>query len=491
MAPTEPRAQPEAQVVLTGEDLTIAEVVRVARDRVPVTLATAAAGRIETAWAVAASSRANDRRVYGVSTGVGALKRMRVTAEEAAGFNHHLLRNHLVGQGPPAGQDVVRAAMLRLVNSFAKGTSCVRLATAQRYVDALNDQDPPPVRSLGSVGVSDLAPMADLAVGVVGDEPLMAGEALALINNNSLSGGHAALAVADATRLLDTFDVAAALSFEGFGANLEILHPAVAASRRHPGTVSSVARLRALLDGSALWATEAARNLQDPLTFRCVPQVHGAARDALEHVARTVTTELNAAQTNPHVVAGEQRIVSTGNFDSVVLSAAIDYLRIALAPVVTSGQERAVKLLQPPLSGLPYGLAAEPGIAEGGLSEFGVSIQSVAAEARLLAQPVSSEGVSTTQAEGIEDRMTLAPLSARRLSELIGLAEIVLAIELVVAAQAVELRRGGPLGAGTAAARALVRQAVAFQRRGDAVPDIAPALDLVRAGTLARLPTRQ
>jgi histidine ammonia-lyase len=478
-----------ALVVLTGEDLTITDVVRVARDRVAVTLAAAAADRISAAWEVVASSSADDSLVYGLSTGVGALKRMPVTAEEASAFNRHLLRNHLVGQGPPAGQDVVRAALLRLANSFAKGTSCVRLATAQRYIDALNDGARPAVRSLGSVGVSDLAPMADLAVAVVGDHPLMAGEALALINNNSFSGGHAALAVADASRLLDTFDVAAALSLEGFAANLSILHPEVAASRRHPGTVSTVARLRGLLDGSALWATEAARNLQDPLTFRCVPQTHGAARDALAHVAQTVTTELNAAQTNPHVVTGEQRIVSTGNFDSVALSAATDYLRIAFAPVLTSAQERAVKLLQPPLSGLPYGLAAESGLAEGGLSEFGISIQAVAAEARLLAQPVSSEVVSTSQAEGIEDRMTLAPLSARRLADLVGLAEIVAAIELVIAAQAVELRQGGPLGAGTAAACALVRQAVAFQRRGAGVPDIAPVLGLVRAGTIAALPT--
>ena len=269
-------------------------------------------------------------------------------------------------------------------------------------------------------------------------------EGIALLNSGAFSTSLAALAVADATRLATRSTSPPRSTSRAFAANLTILHPRVPATRPYPGLVWTLERLRQLLEGSYLWEPGAARNLQDPTTFRCVPQVHGAVRDVLAFAAACSTIELNASQDNPLPVPAEDRIVSVSNFDVLPLAAALDFLRIGLAPVVASACERSMKLLQGHLSGLPEGLAPRAGLAENSLSEFGVPAQAIAAEARLLAQPVSYELVSTMHAEGIEDRMTMAPLGSAppRRDGLAG--ERLVAIELVLAAQAVDLRGGRP-----------------------------------------------
>ena len=235
-------------------------------------------------------------------------------------------------------------------------------------VTLLNEGFAPPVRRLGSIGQGDLGPMADLAHGLItrsGFE-VAENEGLALVSSNAFTTAWACLATADAEALLAVFDVAGALDLEAFGANLACLHPVIEQTRPFPGLAATLHQLRLLLAGSYLWQPGAARFLQDPLTFRCIPQVHGAARDALGYVMNILQLELNSSQSNPVVVRAapeieQGRIVSVGNFDIGPLAAALDFLRIALAPVVTSANERAVKLLQAPYSGLPAGLAAGAG----------------------------------------------------------------------------------------------------------------------------------
>ena len=473
-------------VSLTGDDLTVEQVVRIARGRETVELAPEAVARIEAGRGVVERMLEVDAPVYGLTTGVGARKRVRVDPGDSAEFNRMLVLNHRVGQGDFASDDLVRGTLVRLANAFAKGTSGVRLELAELVVRALNEGRLPRVRTLGSVGQSDLPQMADVAHGLVGDAPLAAKEGLALINNNAFSTAAAALAAADLARLLDTMDVAGALDLEAFAANVSFLHPAVFETRPYPGLRVTIERLTGLLAGSYLWDDGAARNLQDPLTFRCLPQVHGAARDALAFAERQLAIELNASQENPLVVTDEGRIVSVANFDVLPLAAALDFLRIALAPVLTSANERVLKLLQAPLTGLPLGLAVRDGLAEDSLSEFGVPAQSLAAEARLLAMPVSFELTSSTHAEGIEDRMTLAPLAARRLAQMVELGERLVAIELVIAAQAVDLRKPRAIGAGTRRAYELVRRFIPFSGAGEPVPqDLEPVRDLVRSGAVA------
>jgi histidine ammonia-lyase len=437
-------------------------------------------------WEVVQEAVRTNAPVYGLTTGVGAHKRIAMSADQLERFNLLLLPSHRVGQGPYAPAEVVRAALLRLVNGFASGTTGVRPELAAQLVDALNSGAAPGVRMLGSVGQADLAPMADLAHGVIGDFPLTGAETLSLVNSNAFSTALATLALADCTVLMDSLDVAGTLDLEAFAANLSVLHPAVARVRPYPGLVRSLERLRELLAGSYLWDDGAARNLQDPLTFRNLPQVHGAARDALGHADAMLAIELNASQQNPLLVLEERRFISVANYDVLPLAAALDFVRISLAPVLTSACERTLKLLANQFSGLPLGLSADPESPEDALSEFGVASAALAAEARLLAQPVSFEVATTSIAEGIEDRMTMAPLGARRLDEMVGLGERIAAIELVVAAQAVDLRKPRALGRATAQLHRLIRGAISFTGPGEEPPqDLVPVLTLLRSGAVA------
>ncbi len=472
-------------VVLTGKSLTLDEVLRVARGGERVELAPAARERVERARETVETALADEANVYGLTTGVGVRVRTRVRRAELAEFNQRLILEHRVGQGPPAPEPVVRAMTLRLANGLARGTTGVRPELVEHVVARLNDGVVPHVRMLGSVGMADLPANADLVHGLLDGFELAANEALAVLDNNAFSTGLATLAIADAGRLLDALDVAAALDLEAFAASLSILHPAVGEHRPYPGLRSSLERLRRLLEGSSLWDEGAARALQNPLSFRCIPQVHGAVRDALAYAEGQLAIELNAAQQNPLVVVEERRIVSVGNFDVLPLAAALDFLRLALAPPLTAASERAVKLLQAPLTGLPEGLAEETGLAESALSELALPAQALAAEARLLAQPVSIEHGSSFHHEGLEDRITLAPLGGRRLAEQVELGERLIAVELTIAAQAVD-RRGRPrLGAGTAAAYEAVRARVPETRRGEPPPqDLEPIRELVRSGEL-------
>ncbi len=469
-------------VVLSGSRLTLDELVRVARGGEAVALAPGVGARMARARRTVETVLATGDPVYGLNTGVGVLKRVSLAPDEIARFNHRLLENHRVAQGAPASGEVVRATMLRLANGFAAGHAGVRPVLAERLVSALNRGVCPVVRQLGSLGESDLAPLADLATGLFTDPDLTAGEGLALLNNNSFSTASAALALYDARRLLDAADAVAALSLEAFAANLTILHPGIVAARPDEGLALVVARLRRLLDGSYLWRAGAARNLQDPLTFRSLPGVHGACHDALGYAGRRLAVELNAAQGNPLVLADEQRVISAANFEVLALAAGLDLARIALSPLLTSADERALKLLETPWSGLATGLAARRGTPESGLSIYAIVGEALTAEARLLAQPVSFELASSAGAEGIEDRATMAPLGARRLAEMVGLGERVVAVELLVAAEAVELRGSGPLGRGTRQVFELVRERTPFIGPDDPLPaDLDRLVELIRS----------
>ena len=471
-------------VVLDGRSLHRDDLVRVARERVAVALDPNAASAMAEAHAIVLEAAAAGRPVYGVTTAVGVLKRVAVAEPDGAAYSSRMIRHHLVGQGDAAPRDVVRAAMLRLANAFAGGTTGVRPALAERLIKALNDGETPRVRRLGSVGQADLAAMADLAQGLFGDVELEAGEGLSLVSSNAFSSGWAALAVSDAGRLVETLDTSGALSLEGLGGNPAALDPVIATTRPYPGIGRSLERLSALLDGSAIFAADGARNLQDPLTFRNLPHIQGAARDALEHVESLLGIELNSSDSNPVVIRGERRLVGVANFEILPLAAALDYLRIVLATVIGASAERALKLLETPWSGLPTGLVPTGDTSHPGLSYLGIATQALAAEARLLAQPVSFELTSTAHAEGIEDRTTMAPLAARRLAEQVALGERVAAIELTVAAQAAELR-GRPLGRGTAAALARIREVVPYLDADHEVPDVEPLVEVVRKGPFA------
>src|SRR5580658_6506350 len=484
-------------IALNGSNLTVTQVVAAARHGEAVALAPEAIAAMRQSRAVVEEVLNGGEPVYGLTTGVAERKSFLLDPAERQRFNHRLVLNHRIAQGDAAPADVVRGAMVCLANSYAKGVTGVRPELAQMIVTQLNEGFAPPVRTLGSVGQGDLGPMADLAHGVLtrSGYQVAENEGLALVSSNAFTTAWACIATADAEALMSVFDVAGALDLEAFGANLTCLHPIIEQTRPFPGLAETLRRLRLLLAGSYLWQPGAARFLQDPLTFRCLPHINGTARDVLAYTGGILQLELNSSQSNPVVVvpAGSEqgRIVSVGNFDIGPLAAALDFARIALAPVVTSANERAVKLLQAPFSGLPAGLAALAGSPEDALSELATSGQAITVEARTLAHPVSYELASSVKGEGIEDRATMAPLTARRLADMISLCARVAAIELVVAAQAIDLRAlDGPhgpsrLGLGTGRAYRLIRELVPFTQADGTFPaDLEPLVDLLSRGDL-------
>src|ERR1700730_3811600 len=474
-------------ITLNGSDLTVTQVVAAARHGETVALAPEAIAAMRRSRAVVQDALPAGEPVYGLTTGVGERKAYLLNPAERQRFNHRLVLNHRIAQGAAAPAAVGRGAILCLANSYAKGVTGVRPELAEMIVTLLNEGFAPPVRRLGSLGQGDLGPMADLAHGLItrsGFE-VAENEGLALVSSNAFTTAWACLALADAEALLAVFDVAGALDLEAFGANLTSLHPVIEQTRPFPGLAATLGRLRELLDGSCLWHPGAARFLQDPLTFRCLPQIHGASRDALGYAGHILQLELNSSQSNPVVVKAERRIVSVGNFDIGPLAAALDFARIALAPVVTSANERMVKLLQAPFSGLAAGLAAATGTPDDALSELAASGQAITVEARTLAHPVSYELASSVKGDGIEDRATMAPLSARRVADMIGLCARVAAIEFVVAAQAIDLRTPGQLGLGTGRAYRMIRELVPFTQADGTLPaDLEPLIELVTRGTL-------
>ena len=493
--------------MLDGDSLTIEEVVDVARRHRPVVVSEEALAHVREVRVVVEEVLARGTPAYGLNTGLGAFSHKALPADELERFAVATVADQTASYGRQLPQDVVRAMILYRANTMARAGVGVRTELIQALVAMLNTGVHPIVREFGSVGQSDLYEMADIgkviigrgraeyrgqvfdgarAMALAGLEPvrLAPKEALALISANGLTNGAGALVLHDVSELFANLQVAAALSLEGFGANLSTLHPAVARARPHPGQLAASAGLAELLAGSPLWEEAGPRNLQDPLSFRCVPQTHGALHDVVSDAWRKLSLELNSACDNPLVVVEEGIIVSNGNFDVTVLALAFDTLRLALTSTARMGAERVQKHLWSTFSELTTYLASG-GVAFGGLRAVGRRCAALAAEARDLANPVAVN-YSAQLAEGIEDHGNLAPLSVRRTHELVSLCHGLIAEELVVAAEAVDLR-GAPLGAGTKAAYDLVRRHV--PRVEDVttwMPDMPALLDRVAHGELAR-----
>lgn len=499
-----------APIVLTGGDLSVDDVVRVSRGFAQVSVSNEALHRVWEARQVVEQAIARGTPVYGLNTGLGSLARHSVALDDLERFSFLTVAEQAASYSDPLPTPVVRAMMLARANGMAKAGVGVRQELLLQVVDALNARVHPIVRPLGSVGQSDLLEMAEIgkvligrgfaevegrvmpgaeALAAVGLEPirLAAKEALGLISANGLTMGHGSLVLADAADLLDTMQTAAALSLEGYAGNLSILHPAAARLRPHAGQITATERLRELLQESYLWQADAARNLQDPLSFRCVPQTHGAVYDVLAFVRGTMEVELNSAGDNPLVAVEDDEIISVGNFDVIALAMAFDLLRIALAEVIQMSNERVQKLLWGHFSGLPGGLSSEQG-SSAGLRPMGRSCAALSAEARSFAAPVSLNGHAQLE-EGIEDHASMAPLSVRRAAELVGLAHRVAALELIVSAQAVDMRgKQQGLGKGTSDAYEIVRECVPLleQDATEWTPDVGRLVGLIAEGALER-----
>ncbi|SME94824.1 histidine ammonia-lyase [Tistlia consotensis] len=466
---------------LDGEGLTCRALAEAAAAvRPEVRLGDSARARLVAARAVVTRALESGEAVYGLTTGLGARATERLSEAELSAFSLQTLRGRALSLGRPLPAAVVRAAMIVRLNGLGRGAAGCDPAVADFLVACLARGLTPLVRESGSIGASDLLLGATMGLALAGEGELVDAEGrvgpstallraaglaplplgprdgLALANHSSFSGALAALLAARAATALAAVQRSAALSMEGFRANLSPLDPAALALRPQPGQDEAAAELRELLAGSGLEAPGAARRLQDPLSFRTLPQTHGAAHAALAAARAAAEAEINGASDNPAVLLEDDRVVSNGAFQTPWLTLAVETLNRALAQVAVLLVGRCAKLLAERFTGLPLFLA-RPGADSNGFAPVMKLAEALLGEVQQAAQPVAVW--PSVNAEGVEDSLTNAPLAARCGLGLLDAFERLVAIEALVAAQAVELRGlAGALTPPMAAVLAAVRR---------------------------------
>ena len=453
---------------------TLEQIADVARHRAPVEIGGAARERIRRARAVVdAIARGGDEApaVYGVNTGFGYLADVRISAREIRDLQRNLVRSHAAGVGAPLPTEVVRAMTLLRAQVLAAGHSGVRLEVAELLAAMLNRGVHPIVPSQGSVGASgDLAPLAHLALVVMGEgeaefegviadgatalaraglAPLTfeAKEGLSLVNGTQLMTAQGGLALLDAERAAQVADLSGALSLEAWKGTPRAFDPRIHAARPHVGQAQSAANLARLLDGSAI--VESHRDcgkVQDPYSLRCMPQVHGATRDALAYARRVLETEALSATDNPLVFPEQNEMISGGNFHGQPVALALDFAGIATAELANIAERRIEQLLNPALSsGLPPFLVRDSGLNSGYMMAQ-VTAAALVSENKILAHPASVDSIPSSA--GREDHVSMGVHAADKLRRIVDNVRNVLAIELLCAAQGIDLR--APLRPGDA-----------------------------------------
>ncbi len=459
-------------LVLDGQPLTLADIESVSLRAWPVEIAPAAETRMAASRALIEQIVATGQTVYGVNTGFGKLADVRISNENLAQLQTNLVRSHAGGVGQPLSDAEARAMLLLRANVIAKGFSGTRADVVKLLVDMLNAGVHPVIPEKGSVGASgDLAPLAHLALVVIGEgeafykgeriaggEALMraglkpiqlaAKEGLALLNGTQAMVAVGGLAVARAQRLARLADVTGAMSLDALLGTPVAFDPRIQQARPHAGQIASAAHLTALMHGSEIREShrEHCSRVQDAYCLRCMPQVHGAVRGALEHIASVLETEAGSATDNPLVFPDRSSetpvqgvVISGGNFHGAPLSYALDYAAIVLTDLAGITERRIDRLLNPDINeGLPAFLSPDPGLSSGFMMAQIVAAALIN-ECQVLAHPSSTGSIPTDG--GKEDHVSMGMTGALKLRQIVENVERVVAIELMCAAQAVEFRR--------------------------------------------------
>ncbi len=449
-------------VEIDGGSLTLEQTAAVA-DGAEVSVARQAFARVERARRFVEAILERGEVVYGINTGFGALADVMIPTDKLRQLQLNLVRSHSCGVGEPLREREVRAMMLQRANVLAKGFSGCRRVVLDSLINMLNAGVHPVIPSRGSVGASgDLAPLAHLALVAIGEgeaiyrgermaggsalalaglEPisLEAKEGLALLNGTQAMTAVGGLALLAAERLAHAADVAGAMSLEALKGTPVAFDYKIHAVRPHPGQMASARRLRELIEGSQI--RESHRDhaidprVQDAYSLRCMPQVHGAVRDALAHARRILEIEINSATDNPLIFAESEEVLSGGNFHGEPVALALDYAAVAVADLGTISERRVERLVNPDLSGLPAFLTPDPG-TNSGMMIAQVAAVSLIAENNVLAHPASVTNLPTSANK--EDHVSMGMTSAVKFAQVVKNVELILAIELLCAAQGLE-----------------------------------------------------
>lgn len=507
-----PTARTRRAVVLDGDSMTAEQVESIA-DGARCRIGARARSRIRASRRAVERSTEDGRTVYGVNTGFGHLATIRVDDADLDRLQDNLIRSHAAGVGDPLPDRVVRAILGLRINCLARGHSGIRDSTLDRMVAMLDADVLPVVPEKGSVGASgDLAPLAHVALALIGEgdvrtrgrrvraasalrragiEPvrLRAKEGLALINGTQVMTAIGVLALLEAERLARLADVIGAMSLEATLGSHRAFDARVHAARPQTGQILSAENLRRLLDDSAIERShENCARVQDAYSMRCMPQVHGAARDGTANVRRVLAIEINASTDNPMVFAEDGDLVSAGNFHGQPVAAALDQLAIAVSALAAISERRIERLLNPDLSGLPAFLAHDPGLNSGFMMAH-VTAAALVSENKVLAHPASVDSIPTSAAK--EDHVSMGVHAARKGAEVVRNVADVLAIEALCAAQALDFRRPLQPGRGVRAAHRAIRRHVAHMDTDRVLADdVASTRALFGTGEILRAAER-
>src|SRR6266704_3299859 len=464
-------------VTLDGQSLGPADVVAVARHGDRVSLGPQAKTRLQRARALVDRLVAEDRVVYGLTTGVGALKNVRIPPADTRQLQRNLFMSHAVGVGPPLPNELVRAGMLVRVNQFCQGTSGVSPAVAQQLVDLLNHDICPWVPEKGSLGASgDLAPSAHVGLVLIGEGDV--------VHKGERRSGAEALRAAG----LQPVELRAkdALSVEALRGSRTAFDPRIHAARPHPGQVASAARIFALTQGSEIAESHVlCDRVQDAYSLRCAAQVHGACHDAIDYLGRVLAVELNAGTDNPLVFADDEAVLSGGNFHGEPLALALDTASIGLSELGSISERRLFRMLTGFLSELPPFLTRHSGL-DSGYMLLQYTAAALATDNQLLATPASVHSLPTSADQ--EDHNSMGWHSAQRARQVATNVEAILALEALGAAQGIDLLAPLKPGRLTGEAHAAIREKVPTLDHDRVLePEIQDAIELVRSGRLAAI----
>lgn len=469
------------KIVLDGASLTLQNVVDVARNGYEVTLDPEAIEKVKASRKIVDSFVNEGKVVYGITTGFGKFSDTVISKDDAAELQRNLIVSHACGVGDPFDEPTVRAIMLLRVNNLVKGYSGAALNTIETLVDMINKGVHPVIPQKGSLGSSgDLAPLSHMVLPLIGlGEAMYEGqvysgkeamekagltpvelsskEGLALINGTQVMTAVGALTVYDAQKMMKLADMAAGLTLEALRGITDAFDPRIHAIRPHQGQMDTAANVLNVVQKSERTTRQGEIRVQDAYSLRCIPQIHGASKDAVAYVAQKVVLEMNAVTDNPIILPDDGSVISGGNFHGQPMALPFDYLGMALSEIANESERRTERMVNPALSGLPAFLTPKGGLHSG----FMIAQYAAAAlvsENKILAHPASVDSIPSSANQ--EDHVSMGTIASRKAREIYNNVSHVLAIELMCAAQAIDLDPQGKLGIGSQVAYDKIRKQI-------------------------------
>lgn len=494
-------------IQINGNMLTLDQIVQVARQGYKVELTKEAEERVIKSRNIVDEIVENNKVVYGITTGFGKFSDVTISGEDCKELQRNLIISHSCGAGKAFSKEITRTIMLLRANALSKGYSGIRLSTLKTLIEMLNKEVHPIIPEKGSLGASgDLAPLSHMVLPMLGEGEaefngeiltgrkamekagieiieLVAKEGLALINGTQAMTAVGALAVCDSINLLKISDIAAALTIEALRGVKDAFDPRTHSIRPHSGQIQTAKNILNLTQDSTFITSQGEIRVQDAYSLRCVPQVHGASKDALEYIKSKVEIEINSVTDNP-IVTEEGDVISGGNFHGQPMAISFDFLGIAMAEIGSISERRLERLINYQLNDLPAFLVKVGGLNSG----FMITQYAAAAlvsENKILAHPASVDSIPSSANQ--EDHVSMGTIAARKGRDIIENVQRVLATEIMAACQAIDFREGLTLGLGTKEAYTIVREKVQFMERDIVIyPELDKITNLIASGEIVK-----